>query len=172
MGHFSNAKIHAMNAKRIRMKFKWVLLDLKAIQMNYQAWIILQDGGMLKVCVNLLIIYPWSASQLVGTQEEKTQRSSWHIFTSRKQCCRVNRSNETFTQSLITWWVSARDEIFFSAYRTEILLWLHAQFQPRAGAKRKIPRESLLRCENTVNAHARVSFSRPGLKFRFDYMKS
>ena len=121
MGHFSNAKIHAMNAKRIRMKFKWVLLDLKAIQMNYQAWIILQDGGMLKVCVNLLIIYPWSASQLVGTQEEKTQRSSWHIFTSRKQCCRVNRSNEHSLRA-----------------------WLHGEFQP--GMKFFFPPTGLKYC--------------------------
>ena len=159
MGHFSNAKIHAMNAKRIRMKFKWVLLDLKAIQMNCQAWIILQDGGMLKVCVNLLIIYPWSASQLVGTQEEKTQRSSWHIFTSRKQCCRVNRSNETFTQSLITWWVSARDAIFFPPTGLKYCDYMlnfslgraqNAKFREKVywGAKTQV------------------------LEFRFDYMKS
>ena len=35
------------------------------------------------------------------------------------------------------------------------------------GAKRKFPSESLLRCENTVNAHARVPFSaRAEIPFR------
>ena len=39
-----------------------------------------------------------------------------------------------------------------------------------SGAKRKFPWKSLLRCESTVNAHAAFLF-RPGLKFRFDYMR-
>ena len=37
MGRFSNAKIHAMNAKRMRMKFNWLPSNLKAIKMNCQA---------------------------------------------------------------------------------------------------------------------------------------
>ena len=45
---------------------------------------------------------------------------------------------------------------FRSAHRAEILLQLHAQFQP--GRKTQISMRKL-RCENTVDAHARVSFS-------------
>ena len=40
-----------------------------------------------------------------------------------------------------------------------------------AGAKRKIPWESLLRCENTVDAHARVSFSALHEKVRLAGLK-
>ena len=45
---------------------------------------------------------------------------------------------------------------FRFAHRAEILLQLHAQFQP--GRKTQISMRKL-RCENTVDAHARVSFS-------------
>ena len=46
---------------------------------------------------------------------------------------------------------------FHSAHWAEILLRLHAQFQP--GAKRKFLWESLLRCENTIDTHARAPLS-------------
>lgn len=58
---------------------------------------------------------------------------------------------------------------FRSAHRAEVLLQLHAQFQ--RGRKRKIPWESLLRCENTVDAHARVSFSALHEKVRLAGLK-
>ena len=38
------------------------------------------------------------------------------------------------------------------------------------GAKRNFPRERLLRCENTVDAHARVHFSARDEKNDSDYM--
>ena len=47
---------------------------------------------------------------------------------------------------------------FCSAHRAEILLQLYMlNFGP--GRKRKFPQASLLRCENTVDAHAHVPFS-------------
>lgn len=52
MDRFANSKIHAKNAKRTHVKFKWVQLNLKAIQMNCQALILVQAGGMLRACVN------------------------------------------------------------------------------------------------------------------------
>jgi len=40
----------------------------------------------------------------------------------------------------------------------------------RPGIKRKFPQASLLRCENTVDAHARVPFSAQDEKNDSDYM--
>ena len=67
-------------------------------------------------------------------------------------------------QGLITWWVSARAEISLRPPGWNIIV-ITCTISVGRGAKRKFPRESLRKCENTVNAPFR-----PGLKFRFDYM--
>ena len=67
-----------------------------------------------------------------------------------------------WNKSFIAWWVSARPEISLRPQGerlAEILLLLHAQFQLGCKTHTVFQWESLLRCENTVDAYALVPFS-------------
>ena len=72
------------------------------------------------------------------------------------------------TKGLITWSISARAEISLRPPGWNIVA-ITCSISARA-QKRKYPWESLLRCENTIDTHARAPFSARAEKNDSDYM--